>query len=153
MNHPQLLYYCNDLDFHPSYQHKMQDAGFDLRAKVTDDGVILPGESKKFHTGCFFAIPDGYQLEVRPRSSLGFKNITLSNSPGTIDAGYRGEVMVKLINHSNEPYQVEHKERICQCIYQQAPQAQFKSVSKEEFEALPTTTRGTGGFGSTGRTN
>lgn len=106
-----------------------------------------PGEYTLIKTGLFMELPEGYEAQVRPRSGLAFKHgITVLNSPGTIDADYRGEVGVLLINHGKETFVIEDGERIAQLVV-----ARFEQVQWEEVEALGDSNRGAGGFGSTGK--
>lgn len=122
-------------------------AGADLRAAVDADLIIQPGESALIKTGFAMALPDNYEAQVRPRSGLALKNgITVLNTPGTIDADYRGEVGVILINHGKEPFTVSRGDRIAQMIIAPFVQADFEAVSE-----LSETRRGAGGFGSSGR--
>ena len=108
--------------------------------------VLQPGEWRLIPTGLFAALPAGTELQVRPRSGLAFKHgITVLNSPGTIDADYRGEIGVLLINHGAKPFAVEHGERIAQLVL-----ARYERITWKETENLPSSDRGTGGFGSTG---
>lgn len=119
-------------------------AAFDLSA--IDKYSIEPGGTKLIKTGLAFQIPDGYELQIRPRSGLALKNgITVLNTPGTIDSDYRGEIGVILINTGNEPFHVENGMRIAQAVLTQYSKAEFHVVSK-----LSETKRGEGGFGSTG---
>jgi len=123
-------------------------AGMDLRAAVPlDEPVTLdPGERDLLPTGLKVALPEGYEGQVRPRSGLAYDHgVTVLNSPGTIDADYRGEVRVLLINHGAEPFTVERGMRIAQLVV-----AQHARVSWVEQDALEETVRGPGGFGSTG---
>jgi dUTP pyrophosphatase len=121
-------------------------AGLDVRAKLEDSVVLQPGEWRLIPTGLFAALPVGTELQVRPRSGLAFKHgITVLNSPGTIDADYRGEIGVLLINHGAKPFAVEHGERIAQLVL-----ARYEQITWKETENLPSSDRGTGGFGSTG---
>ena len=121
-------------------------AGMDIRAAVAEDIVLKPGEISLIPTGFAVAIPQGYEIQVRPRSGLATKHgITLINSPGTIDSDYRGEIMVPLINHGNDPFVVRRGARIAQMIL--APVTQAELVVVEE---LSSTVRGDGGFGHTG---
>ena len=121
-------------------------AGVDLRANLSNDVIMKPMERTIIPTGLFMEIPVGYEAQVRPRSGLAIKKgITVLNTPGTIDADYRGEIMVILINLSNETFVVKHGERIAQMVIAAHEQAQWKLV-----EDLSETKRGTGGFGSTG---
>lgn len=121
-------------------------AGMDIRAALTSPVEINPGERKLIPTGFQMAIPHGYEAQIRPRSGLAIRNgITMLNSPGTIDADYRGEVKVIAINHGNEIFRVEHGDRIAQMVI--APVTQFEV---REASSLDETERGEGGFGSTG---
>jgi dUTP pyrophosphatase len=124
-----------------------QAAGVDLMAAIGEPIKILPGARIVIPTGLSIALPEGYEGQVRPRSGLARKHgITILNSPGTIDADYRGEVQVLLINLSPDPFTVERGERIAQLVV-----APVTRVAFERMEALNETQRGTGGFGSTGR--
>ncbi|MFK8039610.1 MAG: dUTP diphosphatase [Crocinitomicaceae bacterium] len=130
----------------PEYE-TLNSAGVDLRAYTADEIILKPLERKLIKTGLFLEIPEGYEAQVRPRSGLAYKNgITVLNSPGTIDADYRGEIGVILVNMSNEPFKIENGERIAQLIFAKFEQAEFIKV-----EALNETERGAGGFGSTGK--
>jgi dUTP pyrophosphatase len=121
-------------------------AGLDLLAAISDDISLAPGSRVLMPTGLAIALPEGYEAQVRPRSGLALKNgVTVLNSPGTIDADYRGEIGVILINHGDAPFVVTRGMRIAQLIV--APVTQLSWVETTE---LPTTTRGTGGYGSTG---
>ncbi|HAX91561.1 MAG TPA: dUTP diphosphatase [Rhodospirillaceae bacterium] len=121
-------------------------AGMDLCAAVTEPVTLQVGERKLIPTGLSIALPEGYEAQVRPRSGLALKNgLTVLNSPGTIDADYRGEVQVILANLGNEPYTVTRGLRIAQMVI-----AAYARISWEVVTALPPTTRGAGGFGSTG---
>lgn len=129
----------------PAYQ-SADAAGFDLMAAIDDDLVIAPGTRAMVATGLSMAIPTGFEGQVRPRSGLAAKSgVTVLNTPGTIDADYRGEVKVILINLSDEPFTVTRGLRIAQMVI--APVTQAKILVAEE---LPDTVRGSGGFGSTG---
>ena len=122
-------------------------AGMDAVAAVTETIVLAPGERFPVPLGFCMAIPDGYEVQVRPRSGLALKNgITVPNSPGTIDSDYRGEVGVILINHGQEPFVIRRGERIAQMVIARHEQAILVEVA-----ALDETARGAGGFGSTGR--
>jgi len=124
-----------------------QAAGADLRAAVEEDVVLQPGEHKLIKTGFAMALADGYEAQIRPRSGLAYKHgVTVLNSPGTIDADYRGEVGVILINHGKEPFVITRGERIAQMVIAQFVQASFSEVTQ-----LSETVRGEGGFGSSGR--
>ena len=123
-----------------------QSAGLDLRANIEEAIVINPMERKLVGTGLFMALPPGYEAQVRPRSGLALKHgITVLNSPGTIDADYRGELKVLLVNLSNEPFVVNEGERIAQLVIAKHEKAEFKLV-----EELDDTERGAGGYGHTG---
>ncbi|WGW05380.1 dUTP diphosphatase [Tropicibacter oceani] len=124
-------------------------AGADLRANLADRGrlVLDPGARALVPTGLRLAIPEGYEVQIRPRSGLALKHgITLPNAPGTIDADYRGPLGVIVMNAGSEPFAISHGDRIAQMVVAPVVQAGFRSV-----EALPETARGAGGFGSTGR--
>lgn len=123
-----------------------QSAGLDLRANIEEAIVLNPMERKLVGTGLFMALPPGYEAQVRPRSGLALKHgITVLNSPGTIDADYRGELKVLLVNLSNEPFVVNEGERIAQLVIAKHEKAEFKLV-----EGLDDTERGAGGYGHTG---
>jgi len=129
----------------PTYE-TIASAGLDIRANLTDSITLKPLERALVKTGIFLEIPVGYEAQVRPRSGLAFKNgVTVLNSPGTIDADYRGEVGVILINLSNEHFLINNGERIAQLVFAKVEQAQWTEV-----EILSDTARGEGGFGSTG---
>ncbi|HLU84094.1 MAG TPA: dUTP diphosphatase [Vicingaceae bacterium] len=122
-------------------------AGVDLRANIETPITLKPLERTLVKTGLFIELPVGYEAQVRPRSGLAYKNgITVLNSPGTIDADYRGEVGVILVNLSNEPFVIENGERIAQLVIAKHEQAEWQLV-----EELAETERGAGGFGSTGK--
>jgi dUTP pyrophosphatase len=130
--------------FEPVYA-KPGDAGCDLRS--TQELVIPAGERALVKTGVKIAMPDGYVGLVHPRSGLAAKHgITVLNTPGTIDAGYRGEIMVTLLNTSREDFQIAAGDRIAQLLFQQVSQARFIAVNE-----LPVSSRGETGFGSSGR--
>ena len=123
-----------------------QSAGMDLRANIDEPIVLKPLQRCLVPTGIFMALPKGYEAQVRPRSGLAIKKgIGVLNSPGTIDADYRGEVCVILVNLSAEEFVVEDGERIAQMVIARHEQAEW-----EEVEELDSTERGLGGFGSTG---
>jgi len=125
-------------------------AGADLRAAVPSDTpmTLKPGERALVPTGMTMALPAGYEAQIRPRSGLAYKHgITCLNTPGTIDADYRGEVKVLLINHGPEAFKINRGERIAQMVIAPITQPEFESVDK-----LSDTIRGAGGFGSTGVT-
>jgi dUTP pyrophosphatase len=121
-------------------------AGADVRAAISDSVTLQPGESQLIGTGLRFDLPTGYEMQVRPRSGLAYKNgITVLNGPGTIDADYTGEVGIILINHSDKPFVVEPGMRIAQLVPAQTTPVRYKTVDEVEE-----TERGSGGFGSTG---
>jgi dUTP pyrophosphatase len=123
-----------------------QSAGADLAAAIDRDMVLLPGERALVPTGIAIALPAGFEAQVRPRSGLALKHgVTVLNAPGTIDADYRGEVGVILINLGREPFTVTRGSRIAQMVIAPCAQARWYTV-----EALPESARGDGGFGSTG---
>lgn len=122
-------------------------AGMDLRANLTEPVILQPGERKLIPTGLFIALPVGYEAQVRPRSGLALKHgVTVLNSPGTIDADYRGEIGVVLINHAKEPFEIADGERIAQMVVARHEQVMWQTV-----ETLDDTARGAGGFGHTGK--
>ena len=130
----------------PTYETE-HSAGLDLRAALSEAVVLAPGERSLIPTGLFLEIPPGYEAQVRPRSGLALKRgLTLLNAPGTIDADYRGEVGVIMINLSAEEQRIDRGERIAQLIF--APVTRGEWV---EVETLAETERGSGGFGSTGK--
>lgn len=121
-------------------------AGADVRANLLAPVVLQPGESLRVPTGVWFAIPVGFEIQVRPRSGLAFNNqITVLNTPGTIDADYRGELQVILINHGKKPFVIEPKMRIAQIVLAPVCQASFVRCVE-----LTETKRGSNGFGHTG---
>lgn len=121
-------------------------SGFDLHAAVNEPVTLQPGDRMLIPTGFALAMPDELEAQIRPRSGLAYKHgITTLNSPGTIDADYRGEVKVLLINHGKEPFTIERNERIAQMVFQVVPAVQLLEVDE-----LSETVRGTGGFGHTG---
>ena len=129
----------------PSYQTGAS-AGMDLRAQLEAPVRLGPLERAVIGTGLYMELPVGYEAQVRPRSGLAAKmGITVLNSPGTIDADYRGEIGVILVNVSNEPVTIAHGERIAQMVISRFEQAEWEAV-----EVLTDTERGSGGFGSTG---
>lgn len=124
-----------------------QSAGIDLRANLSEAVTLKPMERKLIPTGLFIELPEGYEAQIRPRSGLALKHgITVLNTPGTIDADYRGEIGVILINLSNEDFTIEHGERICQMVIARHEHAEWIQV-----EELNETERGAGGFGHTGK--
>ena len=129
----------------PNYE-TIASAGMDLRANLDEPVVLNPLDRAIIKTGLFIELPIGHEAQVRPRSGLAAKKgITVLNSPGTIDADYRGEVGVILVNLSNEAFTIENGERIAQLVIAKHERAEW-----EEVEVLTTTDRGEGGFGSTG---
>ena len=119
-------------------------AGYDLAS--AEDGDLAPLERRLFHTGFSIAVPDGYECQLRPRSGLALRHgITLPNTPATIDSDYRGELMVALVNLGTASFRVTRGMRIAQMVVARVEQVTFRAV-----DALPPTTRGTGGFGSSG---
>ena len=130
----------------PAYATE-KSAGMDLKADIDEPVTLGPLERAMIPTGLFIALPDGTEAQVRPRSGLAAKHgISVLNAPGTIDADYRGEVKVILVNLSNEPFVVNPGERIAQMVV-----ARYEKVEWNEVESLDETERGAGGFGSTGR--
>lgn len=130
----------------PTYETP-QSAGMDVRANLTEDIVLKPLQRAMVSTGLFVELPVGYEMQVRPRSGLAAKHgISVLNSPGTIDADYRGEVKVILVNLSDESFTIRHGERIAQLVV-----AEHARVEWQESETLSDTERGAGGFGSTGK--
>jgi len=142
----QRLPHGQDLDL-PAYQSE-HAAGMDLHAAVDTDVpvVIAPGQTQLIPCGFAMALPHGYEAQVRPRSGLAVKrSLSIPNAPGTIDADYRGEVCVALINHGHEPFEVTRGMRVAQMIVKPVPRAVWDEVAE-----LPQTQRGDGGFGHTG---
>ncbi len=130
----------------PKYE-TIGSAGVDLRANIKEVVTLKPLERALIKTGIFLEIPVGYEAQVRPRSGLAYKQgLTVLNSPGTIDADYRGEIGVILVNLSNEIVQIEEGERVAQLVFAKCEQAIFNEVT-----VLSDTARGAGGFGSTGK--
>ena len=122
-----------------------QAAGMDIFSAVAEEEIILPGQRKKIATGIAVSLPDGYEAQIRPRSGLALKNgVTLLNTPGTIDADYRGEIGLIVINHGEEPFIVTRGMRLAQMVVQRVCR-----VDWEETETLAKTVRGSGGFGHT----
>ena len=129
----------------PKYETE-QSAGVDLRANIDEEIILYPMERKLIPTGIFIELPKGYEAQIRPRSGLAVKHgITVLNSPGTIDADYRGEIMAILINLSNEYFSVKPGMRIAQMVIARHEQANFL-----DFDVLSETERGDGGFGHSG---
>lgn len=130
----------------PAYE-TLHAAGMDLRAHLEETILLAPMQRKLIPTGLFIELPIGFEAQIRPRSGLAFKHgITVLNSPGTIDADYRGEIKVLLINLGNESFEIKQGERIAQMII-----AKHEKASWLVVEELGTTERGTGGYGSTGK--
>lgn len=130
----------------PAYSTE-SSAGMDVRANLDAPVVLQPLQRALIPTGLFIALPQGYECQIRPRSGLALKHgISLVNTPGTIDADYRGEIGVILINLSNEPFTVNDGERICQMVI-----TRYSHTTWEQVETLDETERGEGGFGHTGR--
>lgn len=130
----------------PAYQ-STHASGFDVRAQISEPVTLKPGERALVPTGLSFEIPEGYEIQARPRSGWALKQgMSLLNTPGTIDADYRGEVKIILVNLGQEPVRIEDQERIAQLVV-----CPIFQVKMERVEELSTTDRGAGGFGSTGR--
>lgn len=130
----------------PAYQ-TAGAAGLDIRANLEESIVLAPLQRMLVPTGLFLEIPEGYEVQVRPRSGLAAKHgITVINAPGTIDSDYRGEVKVPIVNLSDESFTIAHGERIAQMIF-----AKYERVTFQQVEELSDTQRGTAGFGSTGK--
>lgn len=130
----------------PTYM-TTHSAGMDLYADIQDDICLLPGERALVPTGIAIALEEGYEAQIRPRSGLALKHgIALVNSPGTIDADYRGEIGIIMINFGREPFTIKRGERIAQMVV-----AAFSRVAWNECEDLESSGRGSGGFGHTGR--
>ena len=129
----------------PQYQTESA-AGLDLRAELSKPITLKPLQRALIPTGIFLELPQGYEAQVRPRSGLAFKHgLTVLNSPGTIDADYRGEVKVLLVNLSDEPFEVQDGERVAQMVV-----AKHERIEWQNADTLTETTRGAGGYGSTG---
>lgn len=139
----KLSHYKGEL---PAYQSSLA-SGFDVRAQLENPVILKPGERVLLPTGLSFEIPPGFEIQARPRSGLAAKHgISIVNTPGTIDADYRGEVKIILINMGLETFEIKDQERIAQLVLAPVVQAQFEMVGE-----LSETQRGAGGFGSTGR--
>lgn len=137
----------NNSDFELPQYATSASAGVDLKAAIKEAITLAPLERSLVPTGLKIALPEGYEAQVRPRSGLAAKHgITVLNSPGTIDADYRGEIGVILVNLSQTPFTIHPGERIAQLVM-----AQFEQIQWEETQELSKTDRGTGGFGSTGK--
>jgi dUTP pyrophosphatase len=142
----QIKYINKSNNKNPVYA-KEGDSGFDLRAN--EDGTLGPLERKLVGTGLYFELPDGYELQVRPRSGLAYKNgVTVLNTPGTVDTGYRGEIKVLLVNISNETFTWEKGERIAQGVITHRVSSDYGDLI--EVMEINESERGEGGFGSTG---
>ncbi len=130
----------------PAYATPLS-AGMDIRANLEEPVVLQPFERRLIPTGLYIALPEGYEAQMRPRSGLALKQgVTLLNTPGTIDADYRGEIGVILVNLSQEPFTVRDGERICQMVVTAHSRVEWQPV-----ETLDETERGAGGFGHTGK--
>jgi dUTP pyrophosphatase len=130
----------------PAYETELS-AGMDLRAVLEEDVELNSLERKLIPTGLFIELPPSYEAQIRPRSGLAYKHgLTVLNSPGTVDADYRGEIRVLLVNLSKEPFTIKNGERIAQMII-----AKHEQINWEEVEILSETKRGVGGYGSTGK--
>ena len=130
----------------PKYE-TVNSSGLDLRACLSENIILKPLERALISTGLSISIPEGYEAQVRPRSGLAFKHgVTVLNTPGTIDADYRGEIKVILVNLSNEDFTIKNGERICQLVFAKVEQINWVAV-----DVLDATERGIGGFGHTGK--
>ena len=130
----------------PKYETE-QSAGLDLRADIEDEITLRPLERTLVGTGLFISLPKGFEAQIRPRSGMAYKHgLTVLNTPGTIDADYRGEIKVLMVNISNDPYTIKAGERVAQMVI-----AQHEQASWNEVAVLDETQRGAGGFGSTGK--
>jgi dUTP pyrophosphatase len=129
----------------PAYE-SLHAAGMDLRAELEQPVTLKPLERKLIPTGIFIELPEGYEAQIRPRSGLAYKHgISIVNSPGTIDADYRGEIKVLLVNLSAEDFEINTGDRIAQMVV-----AKYEQVKWQEVDVLNETTRGAGGYGHTG---
>lgn len=130
----------------PEYQTALS-AGMDIHAFLEASVSLNPGERQLIPTGLYLEIPPGFEIQIRPRSGLALKNgITVLNSPGTVDADYRGEIKVLLVNHGEAPFTINKGDRIAQMVL-----AKHETISWVESQELNTTERGTGGYGSSGK--
>jgi dUTP pyrophosphatase len=130
----------------PAYQTALS-AGMDLHANLAEPILLLPQQRTLIPTGLYIQLPQGFEAQIRPRSGLAFKHgITVLNSPGTIDADYRGEIKILLINHGDQPFEINNGERIAQMII-----AKHETIQWTIAETLNSTERGEGGYGSTGK--
>jgi len=134
----------------PDPSHKyLDDSGMDLRANLTSSIEISPWERAMVPTGLHFELPESYEIQVRPRSGLAAKNgITVLNTPGTVDRGYSGEIIVILVNLSNQPFKINNGDRIAQAVISPVISGRWCKLTKKN--TLTNTNRGDGGFGSTG---
>ncbi len=133
-------------DLPPPRRATEHSAGFDLAARVDGEVELGPGSRRLVPTGIAIALPEGFEAQVRPRSGLALRHgLTLLNAPGTVDADYRGEICVVLINHGQQAVRIRRGERIAQLVVQPVPRVRLSLV-----DALPETGRGAGGFGHTG---
>tara|TARA_R110000765_G_scaffold78397_2_gene154058 strand:+ start:7874 stop:8491 length:618 start_codon:yes stop_codon:yes gene_type:complete len=134
----------------PDPTHKyLDDSGMDLRANLQDELVIAPWERGMVPTGLSFELPESYEIQVRPRSGLAAKKgITVLNTPGTVDRGYNGEIIVILVNLSNQPFTIKNGDRIAQAVISPVISGRWCKLTKKN--TLSNTNRGDGGFGSTG---
>ncbi len=148
MENPSVEIKIVNTSSHPNPAYATQaSAGVDLRANLTESQVLVPGERTLIPTGLYMELPLGYEAQIRPRSGLAYKHgITVLNSPGTIDADYRGEIKVLLINLGKTEFVIESGERIAQMVIAKHEQVQWKLV-----DMLEETQRGKGGFGHTGK--
>lgn len=130
----------------PKYETALS-AGMDIRANITEAVILKPLERTLIKTGLFIELSEGYECQIRPRSGLAFKHgVTVLNTPGTIDADYRGEIGVLLINLSDTPFTIEDGERVAQMVF-----AKHEQINWDATDILTETDRGEGGFGSTGK--
>lgn len=132
---------------HPLPQYQTSgSAGVDLRAWLPQPVTLLPMERRLIPTGLYMALPEGFEAQIRPRSGLAIKRgLTMVNTPGTIDSDYRGEIMVAMINLSNEPQEITDGERIAQMVI-----ARYEQIEWQDVDVLGETQRGAGGFGHSG---
>ena len=136
----------NKSSYEAPFYATVNSAGMDLKANIEEPITLAPLQRAMVPTGLYIALPEGTEAQIRPRSGLAAKHgITVLNTPGTIDADYRGEIKVILVNLSNEPFTINPGERIAQMVV-----ARYEKVEWDIVDELDTTERGTGGFGSTG---
>ena len=141
-----MIKYLDNYKGEPMVYAKPGDAGFDLRAAIPETVILAPGEQVIIPCGFKMSLPEGWEMQIRPRSGLAAKHgISITNSPGTVDAGYRGEVMVILINLSGATFYINPGDRIAQGCVKEVPLVTFEVVDE-----LPESIRGEGGHGSTG---